>query len=137
MKMVAAHARLLTDGELGAEQPPGAVAAWREHVLPPEGCDAATSSCFSELMLLYQTTRSSYGPESELTVDYGNGYKRDYASGSHRPSLGPMHRPARVDAGSPAEWPEHVPGWWNGWKPSTWVPRSFEELLRQYSTATQ
>ena len=127
MKMVQGYAVLLPDsdpqlGNRDLAQPEGAVAAWREHVLPPEGSLAkklnelgVLAHC-SERMVMYMTTRRSYTPEVELTVDYGKSYTRDYASGGHRPScprlyVMPTERLTASQLAKP-EWPS-LPGWFN------------------------
>ena len=81
MTMRNAHAELLADDDdamqqHSLEQPPGALEAWMEHLVTVGG-----SFVYSELMLLYTTTRTCYDVSEELTVDYGPSYGRDYYAG--------------------------------------------------------
>ena len=66
-------------------------------------------------MVMYATTRKHYPPSQELTIDYGQKYRRDYPSHKHR-AVEPPYRPPR-DKLRPehllgARWPS-LPGWFN------------------------
>ena len=120
MKMLVGYARFLppSDARLRAlrlTQPKGAAAAWAQSVVNPGGEPCAVDSP-SERMVLYCTTRSSYPPSAELSVDYGIGYTRTYHSGKHR-GRAPKWRVPIADGPSEgdlraARWP-HLPGWFN------------------------
>ena len=80
LKIVIKYAQLLSDDdpamlELNLKQPPGAVEAWRHHVVPQS--DRLESWRRSEKMVLYLTTRKRYDEKFELSVDYGTSYVRD------------------------------------------------------------
>lgn len=118
LKMRQAYCRLLFNDdpmmrESGLRQPAGAVAAWREHVLPPVGM--SPDSPLSERMVLYESMRKKYDLGVELSVDYGKSYRRNYNSHTHRGQL-PLYRippdqfhPETLEQG---RFPE-VPGWFN------------------------
>ena len=76
---------------------------------------AADDGRLSECMVMYATTRKHYPPSQELTIDYGQKYRRDYPSHKHR-AVEPPYRPPR-DKLRPehllgARWPS-LPGWFN------------------------
>ena len=76
---------------------------------------AADDGRLSERMVMYATTRKHYPPSQELTIDYGQKYRRDYPSHKHR-AVEPPYRPPR-DKLRPehllgARWPS-LPGWFN------------------------
>ena len=134
MKMVLGYARLLRDDDplmkqRGLRQPAAAERAWDQCVLPPVAGDlaktpkvkaaaasaAADDGRLSERMVMYATTRKHYPPSQELTIDYGQKYRRDYPSHKHR-AVEPPYRPPR-DKLRPehllgARWPS-LPGWFN------------------------
>ena len=95
MKMVLTHAHFLANTDplmmqMQLTQPAGAEAAWRQHIQQPVGASSADAAAaggelwrFAEKMLVYVSTRKSYTCDHELTVNYGNEYRRHYKAGRH------------------------------------------------------
>ena len=80
MGMLHSFAYMLSDDDApmrqhGLRQPPEAEAAWRSHVMPPMETPPFGLGLeqwrWSERMVFYVSTRTSYSPDQELTIDYG------------------------------------------------------------------
>lgn len=132
MKMLVGYARLLRNEDSllrdrGLKQPENVEQIWRECMLPPAqdvdivpvtaktDWERVRDPYLSEKMVVYASTRKSYDPGEELTVDYGSAYRRQYHSAHRRPAQTLYDIPKEEISPrlyNAASWPS-LPGWWN------------------------